>query len=384
MERARQWLRDGWPSLPVLAIVLLGTQGAAASQSDAVRPDVLGYALAIAAVLGVVLHRRPGLGLAVNGLTVSGYLVAGYPYGPVLLTVPVVVFTLARRWPFGRATLAVAADFAVIIVAVATRHLLRPTGLSVTNMLWLTVAWGAVLAAAVAAGTAVRVRQEATAGVRAEQARRAASEERLRMAQDLHDSVGHGLAVIAMQAGIALRLLDRDPEAARTSMEAVRATSRESLESLRAQLEALCSPGAAQRRPAPGLDDLERLTDRVRAGGVALRVHVDPDLPALPSEVDTAAYRILQESLTNVLRHAGATSATIRVGCAHGALLLEVTDTGRTGAVDGVLADTSGGSGISGMRAQAEALGGSLRAGPDPAGGFAVAARLPLHSGGVP
>jgi signal transduction histidine kinase len=109
-------------------------------------------------------------------------------------------------------------------------------------------------------------------------------------------------------------------------------------------------------------------------------VDVDPDLPALPSDVDTAAYRILQESLTNVLRHAGATTARVGVRVADGTLLVDVTDSGRVGALDRVLA-TAGGSGIPGMRAAAESVGGTLRAGPDGNGGFAVAARLPIDGG---
>ena len=227
------------------------------------------------------------------------------------------------------------------------------------------------------------------------------------MAQELHDSVGHGLAVIAMQAGVALHVFDRDPARARESMEAVRATSRESLESLRAELDALRSPEAAgSRRPAPGLEDVERLAERVRAGGVAVRVEVDPDLPPLPPAVDAAAYRILQESMTNVLRHAGATAARIRVRGDGRSLRLEVTDSGRSATVDGtrpgraegagtaggvrcgtvdgagmrngsVTTDNSG-TGIRGMRVQAEALGGTLDAGPRATGGFAVTARLPL------
>jgi signal transduction histidine kinase len=174
---------------------------------------------------------------------------------------------------------------------------------------------------------------------------------------------------------VALHVLDRDPEGAREAMEAVRATSRESLENLRAELEALRSPGATQRRPAPGLEDLDRLTDRVRAGGVAVRVDIDPDLPALPPAVDAVAYRILQESLTNVLRHAGAAAARIRVVRQDATLLVDITDTGVRPCTPG------GGSGIRGMQAQAEALGGTLHAGPRPAGGFVVAARLPLYGG---
>jgi signal transduction histidine kinase len=157
----------------------------------------------------------------------------------------------------------------------------------------------------------------------------------------------------------------------------VRSTSRESLESLRAELDALRSPDAVgARRPAPGLDDVGRLAERVSAGGVAVDVDIDPGLRAVPPAVDAVAYRILQESLTNVLRHAGAATARVRVRDEGGLLLLDVTDTGR-GATSAGLGDGAG-TGIRGMRAQAETLGGTLDAGPRPGGGFAVTARLPL------
>jgi signal transduction histidine kinase len=387
-ERARRWLLDAWPCLPLLACGVIGTEPAAAFQPEAARaPDALAYVLVVAAALSLSARRHPGLSLALNGAAATVYLAAGFPYGPVLLTVPAAVYGLAARWPPHRASLVVAANFGVLLVATFAKRAREPAGADVIfQMFWQALVWGAIVAAALAVGAAVRVRREAVAGARTEQARRVASEERLRMAQDLHDSVGHGLAVIAMQAGVALHVFDRNPEGAREAMEAVRATSRESLENLRAELEALRSPGAAERRPAPGLQDLDRLMERVQAGGVAVRVDIDPDLPALPSAVDSTAYRILQESLTNVLRHAGtAATARIRVGWEDGALLLDVTDTGPAGAVEGAPVGTvrpgarGGGSGIHGIRAQAEALGGTLHAGPRPACGFAVAARLPLH-----
>jgi signal transduction histidine kinase len=374
-ERTRRWLRDAWPCLPFLAIGLVGTRPAAGFQPDAANaPDVLTYVLVIAAALSLAPRQRPGLILALNGALVTMYLSAGYPYGPVLLTVPAAVYGVAARWPAARAGLVVAAEFGVLLVATFTKRV-RELDSSIVGMFWTTLVWGAVVAAAFAIGAAIRIRRESAAGVRAEQARRVASEERLRMAQDLHDSIGHGLAVIAMQAGIALHVFDRDPEQAREAMTAVRATSRESLDNLRAELEALRSPDGAARRPAPGLADLARLTDRVRAGGVAVAVDIDPDLPALPSDVDSVAYRIVQESLTNVLRHAGTAAARIRLGREGEMLLLDVTD---TGTANGAPVGAGGGSGIRGMRAQVEALGGTLHAGPGPAGGFAVAARLPL------
>jgi signal transduction histidine kinase len=178
--------------------------------------------------------------------------------------------------------------------------------------------------------------------------------------------------VIAMQAGVALHVLELDPAQARESMEAVRATSRESLEHLRAQLDALRGtddPGA--RRPAAGLDDLPRLVDRVRAGGMTVRLSGLAALPPVPEAVGIAAYRIVQESLTNVLRHAGTTSAETTLEVAAGALRITVADAG------GPTPPAPEGSGIAGMRAQAEVLGGTLTATPGP-GGFTVVAHLPM------
>jgi signal transduction histidine kinase len=444
-ERARRWLLDLSLCLPFLLFGVIGTAGAATFQPGARAVDGLAYVLVAAAALSLAARRNPAVCLALNGLIVAVYLAVGYPFGPILLTVPAAVYAVAVRWPLPRASATVATDFAVLLVASFAKRVREPGSADIVDqMLWHTFAWGAVVAAALAVGAAVRVRRDSVGRVRTETALRVASEERLRMAQDLHDSIGHGLAVIAMQAGVALHVLDRDPDGARQAMEAVRVTSRESLENLRAELEALRRPGAAERRPAPGLGDLDRLTDRVRAGGVAVRVDLDFDLPAVPSDVSVAAYRIVQESLTNVLRHSGAAETRIRVRREDDALLVEVTDTGRGGSVEGAPvgagngvvrpgasesaahgagqggghrgapgqgrggghggapAGASGGSpgtgqgggqggrqsggeggghGIRGIRAQAEALGGTLHAGPNPAGGFVVEARLPLPGG---
>lgn len=199
------------------------------------------------------------------------------------------------------------------------------------------------------------------------------------MAQELHDSVGHGLAVIAMQAGVALHVLARNPDKARESLEAIQAASRESLHGMRVQLDVLRSPEGedAPRRPAPGLADADVLLGRIRAGG--LEIAADLQAGDLPPEVDVTAYRILQESLTNVLRHAGVTLARVRVTREGDDLVVEVRDNGpASGADAGQGADGRSGSGIAGMRARAEALGGEFEAGPRPEGGFVVRARLPL------
>lgn len=190
------------------------------------------------------------------------------------------------------------------------------------------------------------------------------------MAQDLHDGVGHGLAVIAMQAGVALHVLDRDPAAARAALEAVRDTSREALDALRAELSHL-SGERAPRTPRRGVADVDQLIARVQAAG--LEVHLDRSLTgALPPELDNTAYAVAQEALTNVLRHAGATRVVLRIEQSADTLSVTVTDDGRGGAVH------DEGMGLTGMRERVAALGGTLTLGPLENGGFEVRATLPV------
>jgi signal transduction histidine kinase len=167
-------------------------------------------------------------------------------------------------------------------------------------------------------------------------------------------------------------VLDRDPERARELLTTIQATSREALDGLRADLDRWRAPDdAAARRPVPGLEELPQLLERMRAGGLRLTGWIDPG-PVVPEDVGAAAYRIVQESLTNVLRHAGGAAAEVRLRTRDGRLEIEVRDAG-TGAAPG-----SSGSGIAGMRRRAAAVGGELTAGPAPEGGFVVRAALPL------
>ncbi|TDE33994.1 sensor histidine kinase [Nonomuraea mesophila] len=375
-DRTRSWSVDAWPCLPFLAVNLVGTGPAAVYQPDAARPlDAGAYALVVAAALALAWRRRPGLVLLLNGAAVVTYLAAGYPFGPVLLTVPAAMYGVATAWPTVQAGLVVAADFGVLIVGLFAKIAAEP-GASGSAMAVDVLVWGAVTLVVLTIGATLRIRREAAAGVRTEQARRMASEERLRMAQDLHDTIGHGLAAIAMQAGVALHVLDREPVEARQAMEAVRATSREALDSLRAELEHLRGDEPAQRRPVPGLDGLGELAGRVRAAGIDVTLDVQPDL-GLAAPVNSAVFRIVRESLTNVLRHAGAAAVRVLIRRDGDELLVEVTDTGGDGASR--ITSPGGGLGIRGMRAQTEQLGGELEAGPLPGGGFSVTARIPVE-----
>ncbi|HEU0213450.1 MAG TPA: sensor histidine kinase [Jiangellaceae bacterium] len=371
---------DIWLSLPLLVVGLFGTRPAGDDQELSRYADVPAFALVALAALSLVLQRvRPQATLALCGAALATYLALGYPYGPILLTAPFAVYAVASRLPLRRAIVDASIFYVVTLAAVSVRFVDARDGWSWFGAVSWALAWAAIVAASVATGAAVRVRRQSDADVRAAAARRAVSEERLRMAQELHDSVGHELAVIAMQAGVALHVLDRDPVRAREALEAIRATSRSSLDGLRAELDLLRTPQgeSAPRRPTAGLADVGVLVERIRAGGVDVEMKID-DGGGLPPEVDVAVYRILQESLTNVLRHSGGRLAQVRVHRENGQLVVGVVDDGPGQAE--ITLPPGAGAGIPGMRARAAELGGTLDAGPRPGGGFAVTARLPVPS----
>lgn len=371
---------DIWLSIPLLVVGLFGTGPAGDEQELSRHADGLAYALVALAGLSVVVRRRwPEATLTLCGAAIATYLTLGYPFGPILLTAPFAAYAVASRLPLRRSIVDTSVFYAVTLAAVMVRFVDARVDWTWFGAVSWVVAWAAILGASVATGAAVRVRRESEVDVRAAAARRAVSEERLRMAQQLHDSVGHELAVIAMQAGVALHVLERDPSRAREALEAIRSTSRSSLDGLRAELAVLRAPESesAPRRPAAGLADADVLVERIRAGGVDVEAKVDGG-GGLPPEIDVAAFRILQESLTNVLRHSASTVARVRVHRDDGILLIRVVDDGPARA-DATLPPGAG-TGLRGMRAQAEELGGTVDAGPRPDGGFAVTARLPIPS----
>jgi signal transduction histidine kinase len=224
---------------------------------------------------------------------------------------------------------------------------------------------------ALAEETRERLRQ--AAADREREAARRVAEERVRIARELHDTVAHSMATITVQAGSALHVLDGESEHVRDALHAIRDTSKSALQELRATLGLLREGGAEEYGPA-GLDRLPALLDAVRAAGVPVTLEVCGRSMPLEPAADHSAYRILQESLTNVLRHAGPRArAGIRMAYDPAGLAIEVTDDGA-----GPGPAHEGGHGLGGMRERAEAVGGSLTAGPRPGGGFVVSARLPV------
>jgi signal transduction histidine kinase len=208
---------------------------------------------------------------------------------------------------------------------------------------------------------------------REEEAKRAVADERLRIAQELHDVVAHSMGVIAVQAGVGAHVIDSDPQEAKQSLEAISATSRGTLTEIRRLLGVLRADDSGGYQPAPGLADLHRLVAEVESAGLPVAVRCEGVDVELPPGVDLTAYRIVQEALTNVIKHAGPAHATVTIGYEAEAVRLEVVDDGR--GVNGRAG--AGGHGLLGMRERVGVYGGTLETGPVPGGGYRVAARLP-------
>jgi signal transduction histidine kinase len=215
---------------------------------------------------------------------------------------------------------------------------------------------------------------------REELARRAVTEERLRLARELHDVVAHAMSVIAVQSGVGAHVAKTQPKEAAKALAAIEATSRAALEELRRLLGVLRQENEPQGElaPVPGLGDLDGLLAEVAKAGLAVRLRVEGTPAPLPAGVDLSAYRIVQEALTNVVKHAGPARAQVVVGYRDQDVRVEVTDDGQ-GTVASVSDGRAGtGHGLIGMRERVQVFGGDLDVGPCPDGGFRVAARLPL------
>jgi signal transduction histidine kinase len=213
---------------------------------------------------------------------------------------------------------------------------------------------------------------------REEEAARRVDEERLRIARELHDVTAHSLSIIAVQSGAAAHVIDTDPAAARRALDAIRRTSKDALDELRAMLGVLRAPGDtdAPLAPVPGLVRISELVDPLAAAGYEVALDIDDDLGDMPTVVELSAYRIVQESLTNVVRHAGVCAVAVTLRREDDTLMIAVDDDGRSERVTSAVA----GHGIEGMRERVTALGGVFEATPLPGGGFHVGARLPLGS----
>jgi signal transduction histidine kinase len=347
--------------------------------------DPLGYALLVAGPLFLLLRRRwPARVLTATLACGLVYAARTYPEGPSQLGIYPALWTVALTLP--RRTAWVAASGTAVAAAGAELFLYGSTmfdgeplyaAVTVFAAMW----WGEAVRARRAYVAELRDRAERAERTREEEARRRVDEERMRIARELHDVVSHTIGVISVQAGVASHLLERRPDKAAESLAAIRQASDEALGELHAMLGVLRDGdgggdgGRAPLSPAPGLGELDALVAQAAGAGVEVRVSVKGEPRRLPPAVDLACYRVVQESLTNVVRHARASRAEITVTHADGRVAVEVTDDGRTG---GNGEAPGSGQGILGMRERARALGGSLEAGPRPEGGFRVLASFPV------
>jgi signal transduction histidine kinase len=317
--------------------------------------------------------------LVVSLAAVATYTGLGYVNGAALLAPTVALYAVAVAVPWRQAvacavlTLAVLAGF----TAAFNPPAFGPLGgafVLIPGLIAAALFAGLAVANRHAAVEAIRQRAELAERTREEEARRRVESERLRIARELHDVVAHTMATINVQASVAAHVSNDLPEQAATALQAIKASSKRGLRELRAILAVLHQADEAEpTQPAPGLADLDALVTTVRAAGLPATVRVCGRQRPLPSAVDLAAYRIVQESLTNAIRHAGPATATVRLTFEPHQIRVEVADTGRGGAGSG----DGAGHGIAGMRERAAAVGGTLYAGPIPDGGFRVDACLP-------
>ncbi|MEV0705322.1 histidine kinase [Saccharopolyspora sp. NPDC050389] len=368
MSRGRIGVRDWVIAVGVAAALLVaGLSG----QHPSTGLDPLGYALLVTGGLSLAARRwAPVTVLAVTGLCALGYQAVGFE-------VPVVAYLFAvyAAVRAGHRIVAVAGSV-IMLAALPLAILASPHGWPVGEAFTqsrdvLQLAW---LIAAGAAGEALRQaerRADEAERTREETARRRADEERLHIARELHDSLTHQISVIKVQAEVAVHLARKRGEQVPEALLAIREAGREAARELRATLEALRDDG---KNPPHGLDHVPELVQRARTTGLDAKLTIEGHRNDVPSAVDRTAYRIVQESLTNIARHAAAATAAVRIDYRPDALVIRVDDDGKatpdTAPVPGV--------GLLGMHERVTALGGHLRAVPRSEGGFSVQAELPV------
>ena len=380
-RRVGRIVPDLGPPAALAVFIIFVSPVAARAMPGTRHLDAAAFLLLAASALVLVGWRRFPLVAYVVSLALTGlYLLEGYPTGPIVLA------------PLG-GLLAVeaAAEVRVWTPAIALGAVVLPLAQGAGSrwswgLLFFALSW---LVAAGLFGAAVRLRRSFNAEVQArlhlvertkeEEARRKVAEERLGLAREVHDVVGHSLATISLQAGVAEHLLDSRPDEVLKAVAAIRTLSKQALSELRNELNQLRSADGSGpiQAPTPGFHAIPDLITSMRDAGLAVSLEMEGGEPAMPEVIALAGYRIVQESLTNVVRHTRAgTQAQVRVVATEAALEIEVVDDGPGAPVPAI-----DGNGLRGMRERAVGLGGQLEVGNRPSGGFRVWALLPWTSG---
>ncbi|MFJ4919331.1 sensor histidine kinase [Streptomyces sp. NPDC088725] len=402
--RARGWARahplapDAVLAAAVLLAMLVGSFAGPHSRAGGPgptfgerAPDALSVVLMAVAAAALVRRRRnPMAVLLCTGTLTAVDLVLSAPPAPVVFSTVIALFTVAARtdrsttWRVGLATMTV---LTALAMGFSAGPWYEQENLGIFAWTGMAGAAGDAVRSRRAFIGAIRERAERAERTREEEARRRVAEERLRIARDLHDVVAHHIALVNVQAGVASHVMDKRPDQAKEALAHVREASRSALNELRATVGLLRQSGdpEAPTEPAPGLAHVDGLLGTFRNAGLPVDFAAADGTPRLPATVDLAAFRIIQEALTNVRKHAGAGArAEVSVVPVGHTIEITVLDNGRG---TGEPSD-GGGHGLLGMRERVTALGGSLSAGPRYGGGFRVQAILPVQSGasaaGVP
>jgi signal transduction histidine kinase len=362
----------------VVVLVLFGALIAPPGRNEL---DLVGYLLPVVGALSLTFRRQaPVAVLAVTAACALGYAAGGYPGVLPVFPLMVALYTAVDAGYRGQALVC----SSTALVGGVVIDLSQADGGSVREVVQRWALLAGWLVAAKVLGEVTRHRRGYVRQVeqraldaertREETARRRASEERLRIARELHDSLTHIISVIKVQAGVAVHLSHKRGEPVPEALLAIQEASTEAMRELRATLEVLRSDA---REAGNGLDRLDALVERARSAGLPATVEVSGVRRALPDEVDRTAYRIVQEALTNVARHAGPATAAVCIAFEPEMLTVQVDDDGSARAGT----EPEPGVGLTGMRERVVGLGGRLRVGPRPEGGFRVRAELPV--GGV-
>jgi signal transduction histidine kinase len=391
-ERRIEWVRSLDPLVvdSVLAALFaivgaLSVFGQDIAGKDFREPNGFAVVLALVVSAPVAVRRRFPLGaLTVSAIGILVHILADFPEGGLPLAVLFLTYTAGAWCEPRKAAVALGMIVSVILVL----GIVGSPGLDAVGVVGVLAQFAAGLAIGVAlrsrrAATEARVREaEERAEVERQSAARVIAEERLRIAQELHDVVAHSMSVIAVQAGVGAHVLDDRPEQARAALDAISSTSRGTLSEMRRLLGVLRdSEGARSHAPAPGLTDLPQLVEDVRNAGVPVTLCVEGSTDRIHAGVELSAYRIVQEALTNVIKHAGSPErVAVTVRQLPSAIAVEVVDDGRGLAArprDGVVPVDGSGQGLVGMRERVELWGGELSVGPVAGGGYRVKALLP-------
>jgi signal transduction histidine kinase len=336
-------------------------------------------AIALVAAASLILlwrRRYPIQILCVSTAAVAAFSLLGYENGAAVLAPAVALYAVTSTVTVRRAVLWSAITMVIMLGTTAARNPFGPVGGGF-------FAIPGVFMAALAAGLAVANRRAYVSSIESradDAAQRRIDAERLRIARELHDVVAHTMATINVQAGAAMHVAAERPEAAVEALRIIRGASKDGLRELRAILNVLRQADEADAQfPAPALAQVDTLMNSARAAGLPVTLTVSGQTRPLPAEVDLAAYRIVQESLTNAIRHAGPATATVSLSYTEHDLEIEIADDGLGSPANGAATSSGGGHGLPGMHERAASVGGSLLAGTVPSGGFRVRAILPFR-----